>query len=395
MALIFDRKVPAGIIDKARSTLGDLAAVPDSRGGQSPLAKATVSNTPLPVYSLRLDALAGGLGPWDAGLADAEPESWRVFVMMNGRNEPTGVADVTSSPGEAGGARFLSYTRGPQVAASGQVLTDAEDAEPLRSRTFQPGFLEIPGINVSAVWLKALDGLGDVVIPVDPIPRFLSDRRNYTLREFLELARARAVQRLKFNNSPRVDGPNPPLAQAPHPDRLQDKTVALGPFGGEQRGEMAGPFPTYQTALLRDYSLPLRDLADRIFGYVKGAEPSCARREGGSYSVDASSCLAGEEKGRTAAKIVIIERGRGKRSPELHSLVDGVYILVRSTDPLGGRIWGSRVPHDFAALFALMKRDEMMAVSPRYHVGFSYFLFNETRYGVMHVADMLVACGRL
>lgn len=75
MALIFDRKVPAGIIDKARSTLGDLAAVPDSRGGQSPLAKAIVSNTPLPVYSLRLDALAQGVGPWDAGLADAEPES--------------------------------------------------------------------------------------------------------------------------------------------------------------------------------------------------------------------------------------------------------------------------------------------------------------------------------
>ena len=58
MALIFDRKVPAGVVDLARSTLGELAAVPDSRGGQSPLAKAIVSNTPLPVYSLRLDALA-------------------------------------------------------------------------------------------------------------------------------------------------------------------------------------------------------------------------------------------------------------------------------------------------------------------------------------------------
>ncbi len=232
MALIFDRKVPGGIIDKARSTLGDLAAVPDSRGGQSPLAKAIVSHTPLPVYSLRLDALAGGLGPWDAGLADAEPESWRVFVMMNGRNEPTGVADVTSSLGEAGGARFLSYTRGPQVAASGQVLTDAEDNEPLRSRTFQPGFLEIPGINVSAVWLKALDGQGDVVVPVDPIPRFLRDRHDYTLREFLDLARARAVQRLKFNNSPRGDDPDPPLVQAPHPDQLEDETGGTWPVRG-------------------------------------------------------------------------------------------------------------------------------------------------------------------
>jgi hypothetical protein len=213
MALIFDRKVPAGVVDVARSTLGDLAGVPDSRGGRSPLANAIVSNTPLPVYSLRLDALARDAGPWDAGLAGAEPESWRVFVM-DGRNEPTGVADVAPPPGGAGGARFLSYTRGPQVASSGQVLTDAEDAEPLRSRKFQPGFLEIPGINVSAVWLKALDGQADTVIPVDPVPRFLSDRHIYTLREFLDLARARAVQRLKFDNSPRGDDPNPPLAQA-------------------------------------------------------------------------------------------------------------------------------------------------------------------------------------
>ena len=59
MALIFDRKVPAGVVDVAMSTLGDLAGVPDSRGGRSPLARAIVSNTPLPVYSLRLDVLRG------------------------------------------------------------------------------------------------------------------------------------------------------------------------------------------------------------------------------------------------------------------------------------------------------------------------------------------------
>jgi hypothetical protein len=201
MALIFDRKVPAGVVDVARSTLGDLAAVPDSRGGRSPLAKAIVSNTPLPVYSLRLDALTRDNGPWDGGLAGAEPESWRLFVM-DGRNEPTGVADVGPPPGGAGVARFLSYTQGPQVASSGQVLADAEDSEPLRSRKFQPGFLEIPGISVSAVWLKALDGQADAVVPIDPVPRFLSDRQIYTLHEFLDLTRARAVQRLKFNNSP-------------------------------------------------------------------------------------------------------------------------------------------------------------------------------------------------
>jgi len=182
------------VVDVARSTLGDLATMPDSRGGRSPLANAIVSDTPMAVYSLRLDALARDAGPWDAGLAGAEPESWRMFVMDR-RQEPTGVVDV-APPGGAGGARFLSYTRGPQVASSGQVLTNAVNDEPLRGRKFQPGFLEIPGINVSAVWLKALDGQDDAVIPVEPVPHFLSDRPIYTLREFLDLARTRAVQRL-------------------------------------------------------------------------------------------------------------------------------------------------------------------------------------------------------
>jgi hypothetical protein len=90
MALIFDRNVPAGVVDLARSTLGDLAAVPDSRGGRSPLATAIVSDTP---------------------------------------------------------ARFL------------------------RSHSI------------------------------------------HTLRGFLEIVRARAVQRLRFNNSPREDDHNPPPAQ--------------------------------------------------------------------------------------------------------------------------------------------------------------------------------------
>jgi hypothetical protein len=211
MALIFDQNVPAEIVNVAVSTLSDLAVLPDSRGGRSPLVKAIVSNTPLPVYSLRLDVLVREVGRWDAGLAGTRPESWRVFVMDD-HNEPTGVADVAPPAGGVGSPRFLSYTQGPQVTSSGQVLTDAEDAEPLRSRKFQPRFLEIPGINVSVVWLKALDGQADTIIPVDPVPGFLGDRHFYTLREFLDLARPRAIQRLKFNNAPRGDDPNSPQA---------------------------------------------------------------------------------------------------------------------------------------------------------------------------------------
>jgi hypothetical protein len=204
MALIFDQKAPADVLDVVRKTLGSLAAVTDSRGGRSPLAGAILSDVPLPVYSLRLDALARGTAQGHLGLDDAEPESWRIFVIDN-RKEPTGVADVAPAGG-GGGARFLSYTEGPQAVSSGQILTDAEGAGPMGDRKFRPGFLEIPGINVSAVWLKALDGRPDAIIPVDPVPKFLAEHPSYTLDEFLVVVRSRAAQRLEFNNAPRRNG---------------------------------------------------------------------------------------------------------------------------------------------------------------------------------------------
>jgi hypothetical protein len=208
MALIYDRNVPAGLVNVAEHSLGELAGVPDVRGGRSPLSRVVVSHTPLPVYSLRLDTLARPDGPWDAGLTEAKPESWRMFVV-DVHEEPTGVADVAPPITATGEPRFLGYTQGPRVASFGQILTDADETEPLSRRDFQPGFLDVPGINVLAVWLKALDDQADVVIPAAPVPRFLSAQPNYSLGEFINLARVRAVDRLKFDNAPQGDMPRP------------------------------------------------------------------------------------------------------------------------------------------------------------------------------------------
>ena len=49
----------------------------------------------------------------------------------------------------------------------------------------------------------------------------------------------------------------------------------------------------------------------------------------------------------------------------------------------------------FAELFQLMKGDRTIAIAPWPEVGFSFFLFDESRHGSSEVSDLLVACARI
>ena len=93
MSLVYDKSVPSTVLPAALQALSSLSAVPDARGGQSPLSGLSVSHVPLPVYSLPLD----GLGE-SSVFKDAKPVSWRVFVV-DGRDEPVAAAEVVVPPG--------------------------------------------------------------------------------------------------------------------------------------------------------------------------------------------------------------------------------------------------------------------------------------------------------
>ena len=93
----------------------------------------------------------------------------------------------------------------------------------------------------------------------------------------------------------------------------------------------------------------------------------------------------------TAAKVVIYEHGKESRL----DLDEGVYIWIRSTDPIGDSIWCGDLATNFAELFRLMKRDRTIAIAPWPEVGFSFFLFDESRHGINEVGDLLVACARI
>ncbi len=191
MSLVFDKTGSDEIVAAARKTLGELAGGPDAQGGRGSLDESFVSDVPLAVYSLSLESLTHG-----GGLRDAKAVAWRVFVVDD-RDDPVGVADVAPAGG-GHPARFLGYAQGQQVAASGKVLSEEEAAQ----GRYEPRFLEIPGINVTALWLKNQGDGKDRIIPIDPIPRFLRGQETYTPDEFLKVVRSRAVKRLEFDDAP-------------------------------------------------------------------------------------------------------------------------------------------------------------------------------------------------
>ena len=156
----------------------------------------------------------------------------------------------------------------------------------------------------------------------------------------------------------------------------------------------ATPVLYLQTVRLKEYSAHRRQLAKRIFNNAKRQASGCAREETGSFSFDAASFLFGERRGdigTTAAKVVIYEHGKKSRL----DLDEGVYTCIRSTDPIGDSIWCGDLATNFAELFRLMSRDRTIGIAPWPEVGFSFFLFDESRHGINEVGDLLVACAHI
>jgi hypothetical protein len=139
------------------------------------------------VYSPGVDELAAG-----GGLASATPVA-RAFLVMDG---PNAVASVEQNT-EGGG---VSSTEGPFAEATARAIERAEEDPRLADGDYELRTLRVPGLYLMAVWLKDLNGDGDVVIPLSPAPAPLVAGRSYGLDELEpELARM-SRERLSFDD---------------------------------------------------------------------------------------------------------------------------------------------------------------------------------------------------
>lgn len=98
---------------------------------------------------------------------------------------------------------------------------------------------------------------------------------------------------------------------------------------------------SYQTAPLSSYAVELRERAVELYRRVlERVGPARAKQYKGSFSVLA------EPGGITAAKVLIIQTGKGKFNGADPLLGDGVYVLVRVPSSVGGRALGVAPKHD-------------------------------------------------
>jgi len=162
-------------------------AFPDRALGRAEPTDVSLS-APHNVYSLGVDELAKG-----RGLADTTPVA-QEFLVMEG---PSAIASVEQDAGGGG----VSSTEGPFVAATAHAIQQAEGDPELADGEYELRTLRVPGLYLMAVWLKDLNGDGDVVIPLDPAPAPLEAGRSYRLDELEPTLASMSRERLSFGDA--------------------------------------------------------------------------------------------------------------------------------------------------------------------------------------------------
>lgn len=134
-------------------------------------------STPHCVAVLGLDRIHSGMSLRSA----AQKKGWR-FLVHNGSKV---VATANSSVSGRGKHGFAHITDGPFVAGTERAIRRAEKLTAVKKGRFEPIWLQVPAINVVALWLKNLDKNADLIMPVPPAPKELPPYRPVSTDAFV------------------------------------------------------------------------------------------------------------------------------------------------------------------------------------------------------------------
>lgn len=120
-------------------------------------------STPHRVAVLDLDRIRSGMSL----RTSAHKKGWR-FLVHNGDKV---VATANSSMAGKGKHSFAHITHGKFVAGTERAIRRAEHLDKVRNGRFEPLLLQVPAINVVALWLRNLDKGDDLLMPISPAPK--------------------------------------------------------------------------------------------------------------------------------------------------------------------------------------------------------------------------------
>jgi len=115
---------------------------------------------PHPVFALSNSAILRS-----PRLAEAQCVAWRILVQDWMRT--IGALEFSCDP-RGQNLRFSSFDTGPFAEETREAVTRAETMSAVRAADFELRVLRASGVYLMALWLKALEGGEDIVVPLNP-----------------------------------------------------------------------------------------------------------------------------------------------------------------------------------------------------------------------------------
>jgi hypothetical protein len=140
---------------------------------------------PHPIYNLGLDDLAASKGMEAARLV-----AWRYLLIAH--RQIRQAAEILPDP--RGGSRFGGLTTG-FVAGAEEAFRLIDQMPEVQQRTYEIRALQVPSLNVMALWLKDLQGTQDRFIVLPPAFAPVQALRPYTTSDLLALLHQLAAQK--------------------------------------------------------------------------------------------------------------------------------------------------------------------------------------------------------
>lgn len=190
---------PPSSLDALRTVASSLANSASVRS-HAPQIASEFSRTPTapisPVLSYRVYVLSlEEVAAQNANLGAVKVAFWRHTIESDGE-----IATADVRPDETGNTfTFAAISFGPWPANVKNAIDELRSAPDLEASSYQASLLQIPALNIRAIWLEGSPGL---IVPLAPARPELTAGRRYSEQEFLNALQA-AARRMLASDDPR------------------------------------------------------------------------------------------------------------------------------------------------------------------------------------------------
>ena len=175
---IKSQELPRGIKEKLLNEQPNIGRKEEHIKAFGNAGKDEKNQFPFPKYIIGADEINSG-----TSLKDFTPVSWQVITESDGEDFEFEYMGTGNDQFE-----FHSVSEGGVTGNLRKELKRIGLKDEFKNNDYTFSVIEIPSLYVLAYWLQPeTTGASEVIVPMDPIPSFLSSKRTYDEKEFFSL----------------------------------------------------------------------------------------------------------------------------------------------------------------------------------------------------------------